>query len=109
VVRPGVEALETVVDVEAELGGDLHLLAEGAQHLADEALVLVRAVDLGGVEEDHAGVEGGADDRRRLLRGGEAHATQADVRDVEAGGAELPLMHGGPFDQYLPHCGRGSH
>ena len=51
------------VDVEAELRGDDHLVARGLQGFADDAFGLERAVDLGGVEERHALVDGGADER----------------------------------------------
>ena len=40
--------------LEAELGGDHHLVADRLQRLADHLLVRERAIDLGGVEEGHA-------------------------------------------------------
>src|SRR4029453_16396859 len=43
-----------LVEAEAELGGDDHLVAEGGEGLADELLVHERAVHLGGGEEGHA-------------------------------------------------------
>ena len=42
------------VDVLGELGGDHDLVADGCERLADEFLVGVRSVDLGGVEERDA-------------------------------------------------------
>ena len=49
------------VDVQAELGGDHHLVADRGERLADELLVRERAVDLGGVEERDAALDGCAD------------------------------------------------
>ena len=41
------------IDVEPELGGDHHLVADRRQRLADELLVGERPVDLGRIEEGH--------------------------------------------------------
>ena len=46
------------VEGEAELGGDDDLVAHGCQRLADQLLVGVGTVDLGGVEEGDAAVDG---------------------------------------------------
>ena len=46
------------VDVLGELGGDHDLVGERGERLADELLVGVRPVDLGGVEERDAEVDG---------------------------------------------------
>ena len=43
-------ALASAVDVDAELGGDDDFIADRRQRLADDLLVLVRPVDLCGVE-----------------------------------------------------------
>ena len=88
---------ESVVDVEAELGGDLHLVADGLEDLADELLVLVGAVDLGGVEEGDAGVEGGGDDVSSLVQIRQAHAAEADVGHFQVGCAQVTLVHGCSF------------
>ena len=89
------------IDVPAELGGDDDLVPEGGQCLADQFLVDVRAVHLGGVEEGDAAVHGGADQRDHLLpvgllavAAGHAHAAQPDRRDLRAAGAECALVHG---------------
>ena len=60
VLRPAVEPAG--FDVEAELGGDDDLVAEGRERFADELFVRVRAVDLGGIEERDALLVGGTDD-----------------------------------------------
>ena len=55
------------IDVEAELGGDDDTVAERTQRLADDLLVLERPIDLGGVEEGYALVDGGADELDAFL------------------------------------------
>jgi hypothetical protein len=52
---------------EAELGGDLHLVADGGEGLPDERLVGEGAVDLGGVEEGDAEVYRGPDEVDAVL------------------------------------------
>ena len=54
-------------DVEAELGGDHHLLTEGGEGFAHQLLVRERAVDLGGVEERDAALDGRPDQGDHLL------------------------------------------
>ena len=60
------------IELEPELGGDDHLLAEGSERLAHQLLVRERAVDLGGVEERDAAFDGRPEERDHLLlvRGG---------------------------------------
>jgi hypothetical protein len=55
------------IDVEAELGGDHDVVAEGLQGFAHEFLVGEWAVDLGGVEEGDATLDGRADQRDPLV------------------------------------------
>jgi len=78
------------IDVEAELGGDDDAVPERAQSRADDFLVLKRPIDLGGVEEGHALVDRGADERdsfvfAQLRRIAEAdpHAPKPDGRDFQ--------------------------
>ena len=98
------------VDVLGELGGDRDLVAERCERLADELLVDVRTVDLGGVEEgdaevdrpvqegDHVGPVGSA-----AVAAGHRHAAEADGRDLESAGSESARVHGS-----APICrGRG--
>ena len=54
------------VDVEAELGGDHDLVAHRLERLADQLLVVERAVDLGGVEERDAALHRRAKQRDHL-------------------------------------------
>ena len=46
------------IDVEAELGRDHHLVTDGRERLADQFLVGERAIDLGGIEEGDAALDG---------------------------------------------------
>ena len=78
------------VDVEAELGGDDDIVANRRQCLADELLVDVGPVDLGGVEERDPALHGTAQHGDHLVavtRGAVAlahpHATEADGGDLE--------------------------
>ena len=78
--------LATGVRDHAELGGEHDLVAAALDGPADEFLVDVRAVDLGGVDECHPEVEGavdGADGFGVVASGagvgeGHAHGAQAD-------------------------------
>ncbi len=89
-----------LVEGEPELRGDDHLLAERAQGVADELLVDVRAVDLGGVEQGDAPLDGAAEDGDHLVAvagiGAEAlahsHAAEPDGRDLEPI-TERALLH----------------
>ena len=92
VLGPAVQAplLPVRVDVEAELGGDHHLVAERGERLADELLVRERAVDLGRVEEGDAALDGRPDEGDHLLLVGSravavahAHAAEPDGRDFQ--------------------------
>ena len=99
VVRVAVELGRA--DAEAELGGDHDLVADGGKGFAHQLLVDVGAVDLGGVEEGDALVDGTPQEgdhvlarRRRAVGEAHAHAAEAEGGDLEAGGAELALLHG---------------
>src|SRR5262249_32810759 len=83
---------------QAELGGDDHLVATPGDGPADELLVVPRPVGVGGVEERDAQVEGPPDDgdgdvlvRRRAIAGSEAHASEADRRDLQPAAQPSPL------------------
>ena len=54
-------------ELEAELGRDHHLIANGRERFADELLVGERTVRLGGVEERDAAVDGRSNDRDAVL------------------------------------------
>src|SRR3954452_18664556 len=88
------------IDVETELGGDHHSLAEWPQRLADHFLVRERPVDLRGVEKGHAALDGAADQRNALIlrqlvgiAETDAHAAKAHGRNVQAAAAELSSLH----------------
>ena len=99
--RPGrSRPLSSRLEVEPELGGDHHLVAERGEGLADELLVRERAVDLGGVEERDAAFDGRPEQRDHLLlvhgrAVGEAHphAAEADGRDFQVAVPEFALLH----------------
>jgi hypothetical protein len=87
VLRPAVEgggAAGIGADVEAELGGDHHLPAEGSESFTHELLIDERAVNLGGVEERDAAFHGGPEKGDHLpgVLGravGKAHAHAAET------------------------------
>ena len=76
--------------LDAELGRQEHLVAPAGDRAADEPLVGVRPVHVGGVEEVAAELQRARDRRPRLaLVGGaverrHAHAAEADLRDLGA-------------------------
>ena len=61
-----------VLDVEAELGGDRDLIADGLERLADDIFIRVWAIHFGRIEERHTGVDRCADDRDPVLLGSAA-------------------------------------
>jgi hypothetical protein len=87
--------------VEAELGGEDHLVAEVLDRLAEEDLVAAGtgAVQLGGVEEVDPEFVGAADGRDALVlvRGavghGHAHDAQAERRDAQTLRAQSAVLH----------------
>ena len=77
-------------EVEAELGRDHDLVADGRERLADKLFVGVGAVDLGRIEERDALFVGGANDLDALVSvggravvGADAHAPGAHFRDFQ--------------------------
>ncbi len=99
VVGPTTDDLLAVstAHLESKLGGDHHLIAKGLQRLADHLLV-GRAVDLRGVEEGdpafdsrtYQGDPGGLVDGRTVAVA-EAHAAQAQRRDLQARSKRAPF------------------
>jgi len=98
--RHAVEASTFVEDLEAEFGGDRHLVAHRLQRLAEQDLVLKGAVDFRRVEEGHPGLDRRLQDGVRVgLRhvapvGAELPGAEADDRHVAAGPSECPVLHG---------------
>src|SRR5690606_25426057 len=91
------------------LGGDHHLVARHAEMLqrpAGDLLADAQRIDVGGVEEIDAGVERRLDERAGLglvehpvapaLRPVGHHA-EAEAGDLEAGRAEIDVLHGVSF------------
>src|SRR5262249_4797977 len=78
VLRAAVEDLLAVgaPELESELGGDHHLPAEGLERLSHDLFVL-RAVDLGRVEERHAALRGCPNERDPLVLVGCGPVTMA--------------------------------
>lgn len=95
----------SIDDVEAELGGDYYLVAHGAQRLADQFFVGVRAVDLGRIEEGDTPIH-------RLTDQGDAfflcelvgiteiqtHAAEADGGYFKAARSEFARFHTCSFE-----------
>ena len=90
---------------EVDLGGE-HVVVPAREHLRQQAagddLACSAVVGVGGVEERHAAVDGGADDGLGdvlALRPGPfcvvavAHHAQADAGDPEAGRADVHVLH----------------
>src|SRR5688500_17164351 len=87
---------------EAKLGREHRLRAPALQGAPNQPLVLVRTVDVGGVEEVCADVERAVDRRDRLLLVAlrtlavalaHAHAAEADRKELRAVAAEF-AVHG---------------
>jgi hypothetical protein len=105
VAAGGARLLRRAAHVHAELGGHHHLVAVPAERLAEQGLrAAAVAVDVGGVEQGDAGVQGRPDHRPGLGRvadQAEVVTPEADDGDGEAGPAELAVPHGG-----VPFCAR---
>ena len=90
------------VHVAVALGGDDELFADGGaqvlEGLAHDAFGLAVVVDVGGVDEVGAVLDGGADHRGGggLVGGAaEGHGAQGERGDADAGSAEVTGLHGG--------------
>ena len=88
------------VDIEAELGRDHDLVAKRRKRFADDFLVGERAIDFGGVEQGDPALDRAADQRdcvflrqRRSIAEADAHAAEADGRDLRAAAAQLTSLH----------------
>ena len=104
VFRPAVQPyLLPALDLEAELGGDHHPVADGGEGLADQFLVRERTVHLGGVEERDPEIDGGADEpdpglpvHSRAVAGTQAHAAQPQCRHFQVARTEFTRLHHAP-------------
>src|SRR3954453_3632720 len=101
------------IALSAELHADDDAVAVTAlERLADEQLVVAHAVEVAGVDQGDAGIEGRVDGRDalgpvgRAVHAGHAHRAEADLGDLRAGGAERTgfdhaLHDGGAMDDPL--------
>jgi hypothetical protein len=74
------------INVEAELGGDDHLVADRAQSFADDVFVGEGAIDLGRVEKGHAAVHRSADQGHALVLGEFRGVAETDPHAAETNG-----------------------
>ncbi len=88
------------IDREAELGGNLDLLANRRQRIADQLLVRERSIDLRGVEKGHPSLDRGPDQRNALLLVEglaiaeiDPHASEADRGYFEPALSKLARLH----------------
>ncbi|CAN5346229.1 hypothetical protein BH09PSE1_BH09PSE1_29960 [soil metagenome] len=102
VFGPAVQTVGDDAALETELGGDDDAVAEGFKRLAEQVLVGERAVAFGRVEEGHAAFDRTAQqgDAIRAFDGqaeaeAQAHATEAEGGDLEAGRSEGASLHAG--------------
>ena len=104
VFRPAVEATPPSLALCArrppEFGRDHDLTTERRQGFADERFIRVRTVDLRGVEERHATIDGGAEQgqhgvpvRNRAVGPAHAHAAKPHRRHVQAAPPKCALLH----------------
>jgi hypothetical protein len=103
VLGPTIEAaalLPVRIDVETELRGDHHSVADGSQCFANERFVRERTINLRGIEKGNAALHSGANQRDHLLRiGGRTvtkahpHATQTERGDFQVTVSQFPLLH----------------
>ena len=87
-------------EVEAELGGDDHLLAERSESFAHEFLVDERAVDLGGIEKGDAAFDGGPEQGDHLLLvfgravgKTHSHAAQSEGGNFQIAFSQFAFLH----------------
>src|SRR5258708_5551826 len=100
----GRRAVETrhfaVLDVEAELGGDRYLIADGLECLTDYVLIGIWAVHFGRIEESHTCVDRCADDRdpvrsaqRLSVALADSHTTKTERRHLQALRPQNAFLH----------------
>lgn len=91
--------LAAIVEPEAELGGELHLIPPVAEGAAEKLLIGEGTIAFRAVEEVAAQLDGAmkSGDRLRLVRRpvrlAHAHAAEANGANPQALGAQLPLAH----------------
>jgi hypothetical protein len=95
----GAAAVAAAVREQPELRRDHHVVAAAGQGAAEQFLVLVRTVDLRGVEQGHPELDGAVDGADRLgvvgvrtrVEGRHAHAAEPQARHLETG--QRYLLH----------------
>jgi hypothetical protein len=99
-LRPAVHARSGLPILEAELGRNHDLVADGSQCLAHHFLVREGTIGFGGVEERHTALERVADQRDRtlLFQGGaiaeaQSHAAEPESRHFQVVATQLALLH----------------
>ena len=88
------------VELEAEFRGDHDAVANRPERFAYELFVRERAIDLGGIEERDATIDGCAQQRdavlfvdRRAVAKAQTHAAEADGGNFEAALTERAFLH----------------
>ena len=97
-LRPAVQSVRAI-DLEAELGGDGHLVADRREGLADQFLVDIGTVDFRRVEERDAPLVGianqtdalGPINARPVVAAAERHVAEANLRHLQA--SQFPRFH----------------
>ena len=99
-LRPAVHARSDLTVLEAELGGDHHLVAEGCQRLAEQFFVVAGAVGFGGIKESDTQLEcaadqfdGGATLGGRTVAVAQAHAAQTDGGNFQPAFTKCSFLH----------------
>src|SRR6185437_4520218 len=83
----------------AGFGGDDDILLTLLPEAGDEALAAAHAVDVGGVDEVDAGVDGGVEGGHRVVVidcapcAADGPCAEADVRNLPGGTSELAVVH----------------
>ena len=94
----------SVIEVAANLRGQMHIVPTADERFADDFLAVAPAVDVGGVDEIHSEVDGTLQrcDRRPVLRGSiripvgvpaDRPRAEPNFRHLQAGATEDPCLH----------------
>src|SRR6185295_16704981 len=89
-----------VLDVEAELGGDRYLIADGLERLTDDILIGIWTVHFGGIEERHTCVDRCSDDpdpvrsaQRLSVALADSHTAKTERRHLQALRPQNAFLH----------------
>jgi len=92
----------------AEFNGEQDLLALEMEGAGDEHLIVAHTVEVAGIDEVDAGIDGGVNGGegfgivRRAVDAAHSHAAEGDGEDIGAGGAELAVEDGGGGHGWSP-------